>query len=312
MIDFADIKITRDKISDDTLSNIIDNAATIIFNPKTGLKSYYCNHKGLKLYLSEKGLSIKGSPTKYYLGDNDRSLNINTTKLAFEKLSDELGICLDDCKITRLDIGFNIIVDKAPIEYFRMLGNNHYYNRLDMENGVEYRNDQRGIIFYDKQLEMANRGAKIIPTLHGLNILRNEIKIKNSKSICRNLNVDGITVKDLYNPFIYRKMLQLWGSEFDAIEKYNNPVQFSDEIYRKPKQFCNQITYKGIEAMGGYGKIREMIFAANKRGVFDSSEQYSTLKRRVRLLNNITDFNVRNELVLELETKVRDIVLIAA
>lgn len=312
MLDFASIKATTEQVNDEALNKIIDNAATIMYDPKTGIKTYYCNHKGLKLYLSQNGLSIKGSPAKYYFGDNDRSLDINTTKLAFNQLSDELGIHLDDCKVTRVDIGFNIVVERPPIEYCRILGDNNYYQRLDMENGLEYRNNQRGISLYDKEAEMKNRGATIIPMLQGLNVLKAEVRLKNHKTVCRNLDVDFLTVKDLYDPVIYRRMLQLWGKELDAIEKYNDSVQFTDEIYCKPKQFCNQIIYNGIQKLGGYGMIRKMIYDANKRGVFENSEQYTSLKRMVRRLNNIPGLSVKNELVSELEGKVRDIVLMAA
>ncbi|GAB2690801.1 hypothetical protein GCM10027037_12500 [Mucilaginibacter koreensis] len=312
MVDNPNCYISSEKIARETFERIKNNSSRMTCERNTEAALYHSQLRNLKVTLAPGGLFINGSLAKFYLGDNDKALTRATLKLAVQQLSDELQLDVNTAKVTRLDVGQNIAVNNTPIAYVQLLGECSRYEHLQMKHGKEYRNGERGLVFYDKQAEMKQRKAFMPAALANTNFIRYEARLKNSRSISRNLNVSSLTLRDLYEPEIYRRLYQFWGKEFDSILKITDAVGFSDDAMRTPQQFCNQILFEGIKAMGGYSKLRDMVTVAKHSGVYASPQQYQAVVRKLRLMNAVPDLSVQNELISELEGKVRDIVLLSA
>ena len=119
-------------------------------------------------------------------------------------------------------------------------------------------------------------------------------------------------IDKLCEPSFYMGMVSAWATEYDKIDKYMDAPVFDDDVYRNPAQFCAQITYRGIEAYGGYNKIMALVKQAKSRGVFKTNQQYMALRRKVRCLSNIPNRSVNNVLLDEMNTKVLDILRLSA
>ena len=65
----------------------------------------------LRVNINEMSVTIKGSLAKYYLGNNFQTLSQKTTSEAIEKLSDDLNLDINLCKVSRIDLSTNFITD---------------------------------------------------------------------------------------------------------------------------------------------------------------------------------------------------------
>lgn len=61
------------------------------------------NYRNLKIGLSEKGISIKGSLAKYYINDSLGTLSRGDSERAIDNLSDHLGLKIKNSNVTRID-----------------------------------------------------------------------------------------------------------------------------------------------------------------------------------------------------------------
>lgn len=274
---------------------------------------YNGNLNNLKISYSQNSLFVKGSLSKYYFnGENQNTLNIDTTKEAIENISDCLNYDIKASKLTRLDIAQNIIVSNPPESYYNFLGDARYYNRLEMDNSLIYKNSKRLMIFYNKILEQRKSKTPIIPIYKDENVLRYELRVFGQNKINNYFNNVNTSIKDLYKNDFFKKANDLWYKEFNSILKVADKEEFNDDIFLSAKKFIDQLTLKGIESVGGYNEILKAIAQAKKRNVFERQDQIATLKRKIKRFNGLIEQTSINSLVMELENKILDIYLSAA
>lgn len=275
-------------------------------------KAYSGSIENLRVKVNEFGVGIEGSLPKFLRGHNAKSLDPASTKLAIEKLCDVTHLPMHEAQIHRLDFAESLSMEKPATAYYGFLGERKNMPRSEMGHGLYYTNTLRQSVFYDKTKELIKSRTEVDPEILLQQLLRFEVRLYGHKNICKYFNVPEMKVGMLCEPSFYRSMVSAWATEYDKIDKYADAPLFDDNVYRKPSQFCAQITYRGIEAMGGYNKVMSIVKQAKSRGVFKSIQQYAALRRKVRCLSNIPDRSVNNILLDEMNTKVLDVLRLSA
>ncbi len=275
-------------------------------------KAFSGTIENIRVKVNEFGVGVEGSLPKFLQGHNATSLDPSSTKLAIEKLCDVMHLPMHEAQIHRLDFAENLSMNKPATAYYGFLGERKNMQRLEQGYGLYYQNSLRQSVFYDKTKELIKVKAAVDLEILQQQLLRFEVRLYGHKNICKYFNVPEMKIGMLCEPSFYRGMVGAWATEYDKIDKYTDAPIFDDEVYRKPTQFCAQITYRGIEAMGGYNKVMSLVKQAKSRGVFKSVQQYVALRRKVRCLNNIPNRSVNNILLDEINSKVLDVLRLSA
>ena len=240
---------------------------------------YYTGHlKNLTLSVSRKGVSIKGSLSKYYFGTNTKSLNRATTERAIIKLSNELQLPLSIGSISRVDFGINCIMKYKPTFYFNYLGESQYYKRSQFLNTLFYINGNRTKAFYDKLLEMKKNKESIPDDWNGKNILRYEIR--HSRRLSKQLKEPDIKVSSLYQNVFYTKMFKRFKEGFMTIHKVPE-FNLDIENMNTPKDLFDQLVLMQIKEMGIDG-FNGLIERLREMDAFNRPEYYSKAKSEAR------------------------------
>jgi hypothetical protein len=281
-------------------------------NLDTGKTSYRGGIKNLSVQINEHRIKFEGSLSKFHLGNNTHSLDAASTKLAIEELSDLTSLPIKDAQINRLDLAQNLSVKHPATSYYNYFGERKYMQRLEQGSGLYYRNTLGERVVYDKSKEQSKFKDITDPDLLAQKLLRFEVRYYGHRNICKHFDVPEMKFGQLCAPTFYRGLVSDWAAEYTKIEKNKDILLFNDDVYREPKQFCNQMTFKGIQAMGGLNAVRSLVKEARKRNVFRTTDQFHALQRKLRSLNMIADNSVPNRLIDEIDARVLDIVLLSA
>ena len=167
---------------------------------------------------TEAGISVKGSLSKFYFGNNIQTLTLQDTQKAIQMLSERLQISLFQAKVTRIDIGAVLITKHAPASYFKFLGNKARFERvLKTKNSLCYETIKRILAFYDKTLETNKSGMNIPDEFKESNLLRYELRF--TQRIPNQLNEKEVNGETLCKPIFYSKLIKLWKDEYKSIQK---------------------------------------------------------------------------------------------
>ena len=252
------------------------------------------------VYVSESGISLKGSLAKNHFGDNIHTLTRKDTQRAIEELSDRLHIDVNLAKVTRLDVSTILYTKRQPSDYYRYLGQKPYFKRLDAvkDETLYYLNHQRQIIFYDKKREAIKKGVQIPEILQNANLLRYELRYM--KGINRQLN-DDVKAGKLYTRPFYDDVIRNWGDEFKTIQKLKKQSIMMDDITTvKDAEMAlfafalNQLGQSTID------EFLDDLKAANK---FSDRQRYYELKKRLQTIASTYEFHEKNELMQEIESQ---------
>jgi len=270
-------------------------------NEKSG---YSCSGKlkNYSVYVSENGISLKGSLAKSYYGDNLHTLTRRDTKQAIEELSDNLHLNINAARVTRLDVSTIIPTKRPPADYYSYLGNKPYFERLQSTpDTLYYNNHQRQIIFYDKTKEAAAKDVQIPEILQNSNLFRYELRY--IKRLGKQLKTD-LTAAKLYDVEFYRSVIQCWHGEFKTIQKIKNQSFMIDNINTAKE--AETALFAALLQEKGQSIINEYLAELKAKNVFKERQRYSELKRK---LNTILEAPTgqKNELIKELETAIFDI-----
>lgn len=190
---------------------------------KTTIRGYSVtgNLDNFLIKITEGGISIKGSISKFYFGNNIQTLSLQQTKEAIQMLSDKLQLSLFQAKITRIDIGAVLITKHIPASYFKFLGNKARYERvLKTKNSLCYETIKRILSFYDKTLEANKSGMNIPDEYKDANLLRYELRF--TQRIPNQLNEKEVNGETLCKPVFYSKLIKLWKDEYQSIQKLSS------------------------------------------------------------------------------------------
>ncbi len=78
---------------------------------------------GLSVYSHSGGYSVIGSLPKFLNGNNIFPLDMDSVRLAFEKMSDAFHTSVEGARVTSIEYGANLILRKSPKVYMGKFGN---------------------------------------------------------------------------------------------------------------------------------------------------------------------------------------------
>ena len=256
---------------------------------------YITGHlKNFRIYLSERGISVKGSLNKFYHEDNFNKLTRQQTELSFEKLNDSLKIDFSNSTLRRIDLAHNFIMTNEVESYYNFLGDSQYYKRLTQPNSIYYRNEQRTKLFYNKVLEGKKKGIEIPEIWTSKNVLRYELRFMNR--IAKQLNMTRVIAKDLYQEAFYIDLIDRWIQEYFLIRK--NKL-LTPKIGNMTSKGAKEYLLSALIEIVGQNEVNQL--AVQWRENFSTPKEAQRFKRSLKDLKGLTE---ESELIQELDKKI--------
>jgi hypothetical protein len=266
-------------------------------NHKTGEISFVGYVGNFRVKKTVEFVSLYGSLSKYYFGDNFSTLSVNETKEAIEKLSNNLNLDLKGARIYRLDFGTNLILDHPVPQYLSRFGLLKYHKK-SMYNDyqtVEYRNSLHEISCYDKSQEHKNKKIPIPDALQGMHIAK--IEERNKKRLAKRFQLPIITAATLCNKNFFNLLIDNLVNGYFSINKHRviKPV--------------GSIKLNNVPSVRNYLAVVGLKYAnINILDILKTKEINKTPKSRIRafIRELITDKDITKEdsLIIEFNQKI--------
>jgi hypothetical protein len=273
---------------------------------ETGEVRVFGSYKNLRVHCNSSGISLKGSLSKYELGNNLERLTRGKLQMAIERLCDETLLNWKRAKVYRLDVGTCLVVKQPCSTYLRGLGELPRFQRCEQgENGLLYVTSAKALSFYDKMKEVRRKQERLPSVFEGLNVLRYEIQFRSRlKDVFR---VPEIFAESLYNETFYIQALTMWKNAYFAIQKQGklrfNPEMLRTLDVRKLESSLAAIALREL----GEREVLAMIQAARRDGLL-TKIQAARLRAKVRELATLPAIIEPSEVMLELDAKVKQAV----
>lgn len=256
----------------------------------------------LKVSISESRVKIYDSSlSKYYLGNNFKTLSKGDTKRAIEKISDCLQLPFHLANVTRIDFAQNLIMKYSEKVYYPYLGEAQYYNRLEQNNGLYYCNQKRQLVFYGKEYEKKIKKQPIPELYKNRNVLRYEIRFK--KRLREQFKQHEITAGLLYDEVFYNNLLKRWKNEYLAIQKINSKLYSMKPTGSKKRFVENLALYTILEL--GQSKVLNKVKEWQERAEIDKFQAHR-LRTFIKQLSKTPIEEKGNDLINELDRKVKE------
>ncbi len=271
--------------------------------PSTGKINYRGQLSNLRVRIYSSRLCVEGSWPKYIRGNNLHSLSTQEIKTAIEKLSDELGMSIENAIVSRVEIAETFTMSYPISYYISYLGSLKYCKRTAFGKGLMYLNKQKALTFYDKIEEMIQNKQIIPKELTKENLLRYELKL--NKKVSRQLKLAIITTNMLCKKELFDKFIEKWQKEYFSIHRINKPVVHSIEIIRNTRHLINFLAINGLQYIGYIDTLN--MLDSFKRNL--SKIQLHRLKKKIKELVQNKHFTEPSELIVELDQKVKNTAL---
>jgi hypothetical protein len=261
--------------------------------------SYSGNLENITVYVSDTGVSLRGSLAKFYLGDNIQTLTRGDVKIAIELLSDMLHLPMANAKVNQIDFAQNLIMKYKPGAYYPLLGECRHYNRLEQPESLYYNNTLRNKLFYNKVAEMKKKRITIPAPVAKQNILRYELRYISRLNKQFKSDVRACHLSD---EKFYMNLVNQWVMEYENIHK-NNLINLNHKKMNSPKDFWEQGKLHWIKMIGQDHALR-LVDDLRAMNAFDKPEYYSRLKREIRDRCSRPGISETSELIAELNEKI--------
>jgi len=258
----------------------------------------------IKVIIGQKGVSLKGSVPKYYLGNNFDTFTLSDTRMAFEQITDTLGIPIRDAKVSRIDVAHNLEMNCKPEIYYKYLGECNRYKRFEQSQSVYFQNSLRTLLFYDKVAQTKSKREQIPNEWKYKNALRFELRFMSR--LPKQFNQQIVTANDLINDLFYQNLIQKWYDEYRAISKVND-FDLDLENIKSPKDFKSMMYAEMIHQKG----LLQTLAIVDDLRAFDSfkkPEYYSRLRRDIKAIASSPKHSKPSPLILELNDKIESFV----
>jgi hypothetical protein len=218
-------------------------------------KSIYAQHRNWKFTLTDYNLIGKGSITKFYYGHNVKNICFEDLQLALLQLQTVLEVDLTNAEITRVDIGFNLIMSKPVFNYLPLLVCPKGFKDFNVTNETrEFRGKGQGLIFYDKIKEAGKR--KIPKGYRPLNLLRYELKCE--KALLKEIASGHLTFGELYNENLYESFVNTWFNRFLLLSTVSSSIT-SKINYSSVTSWKCSLASMAIQTLGGVDFVNQLI-----------------------------------------------------
>jgi len=266
-----------------------------------GNELYYSGAlNNLRVYVSERGVSIQGSLSKYHLSDNMQTLRRQDTEQAIQRLSDDLHLPIKEAQVSRVDFAHNFIMKHEPEVYYPYLGESQSLKRYIQPNSLYYSNKSRSLLFYNKSAEAKSKGHEIPEVWTDKHVLRYEIRYR--RRLHKQLKVPEVRARSLYEEKFYIKLTDRCVSDFKSIHK-NAEINLDTENMRTPKDFWDQMALMKIKEIG-QNRAVDLVEEMRAMQVYDKPEYYSRLKKEIRDKSKKFQASDSTPLIQELEGKI--------
>jgi hypothetical protein len=301
MFDTLKLYLRQDSVRDtDLLAEVPVYLENITAHEKTDQIYFSGSLNNLRIYVSERGVSLQGSLAKYYLSDNMQTLRRQDTEQAIKKLSDDLHLPIDVAQVSRVDFAHNFIMQYEPEVYYPYLGESQYFKRYIQPESLYYKNGNRTKLFYDKPAEAKSKGYKIPEVWASKNVLRYEIRYR--RRLDKQLKEPEIRASTLYDEQFYIKLINIYVSDYKSIHKHSE-INLDTANMRTPKDFWDQMALLMIDRIGQNGAV-DLVEELRAKDVLDKPEYYSRLKKQIRDKSQKYSASDSTPLIEELESKV--------
>ena len=273
------------------------------FSHETGEVRVFGIYRNFRVHCNSSGISLRGSLSKYELGDNLERLTRGKVQMAIERLCDETSLNWKRAKVYRLDVGTCLVVKQPCPNYLRGLGELPRWQRSEQgENGLLYLTSTKALSFYDKIKEVRRKRERLPGVFEGLNVLRYEIQFRNRLKDVFKLH--EIFAESLYNETFYIQALTMWKDSYFAIHKQGklkfNPDMLKTLDVKKLESSLAAIALKEL----GEREVLAMIQEARRDGSL-TKIQAARLRAKVRELATLPAIIEPSEVMLELDAKVK-------
>jgi hypothetical protein len=253
----------------------------------------------LNVTISTYKITIEGSLTKFYLGNNVQCMTRNQIYEALDELETIIGINIDNFWISRLDISANFEMNYPVVFYLDCLIEKSRYTKSTYgEKSVLFSVKSKTISFYDKMLEFKRQKLVNLPS--GLpisdNFLRYELQIKKVSRILK----QKLAVKSLRKDDIIQKLLKMWINDFKGIKKKKVMIDIDSITIKKPKDFLNLLICDRIEEKGK----TETLDMLSKLCMSNKLDRRRKCDLRRRIETNEMKFCKTSKYIEELENKI--------
>lgn len=255
------------------------------------------NLENLFVSVGEAGVSIEGSPNKYWHGYNDAKLTRQEFQHTIEKLSDTFSFEVNQAKATQLDFAHNFVMKEPVQAYYPYLGMSSRFTRVLDRNSLYYRNKRKVIIFYDKLAEIQANKVPVPFAWQNKNVLRFEVRFKGR--LLQLFNRQTLTAKDLANEVFYMEVVNKWVNEYLNINKNKVMTPNIDNFTsKKAKDYLLSALVDEI----GQNKVMDLVNGWENK--FTTKKEAQRFKNS---LKDLTGLNEESELINELTNKIVDI-----
>lgn len=291
-----------------SLEGYLDNTREMI-DTTTG-EIIGCRGKidNLSIALFRGGMSINGSISKYFLGDNIQTLSRRDTKRAIEKLSDRLHLDISEGKPTELEFGANLMLANPIHEYLIRLGEMPRLVRNTFAPSSIYyqykgKNKPKEFAFYDKIADAEAKGMDIPTGFAEANLLRYEMRL--SHRIGGQTGFAGITIATLHDRQFYSKMLKTWGDKYFSIRKH----QLSNSYCMENIKSVGDAIETLLATLLASDPDRATLFVdeLKESKVFADPKYYTRLKKKLQTIAEKADCE-KDSLLRELDDEIKTIV----
>jgi len=250
MIDTLNLQLDQSQYDYKHIKQIFE--AKMEFKAATKFKngsSTTVHYKNYKFTLSEKNLTATGSLTKLYYGNNIQNLNYLQVQQALQQFETLFEIPFDNAKIKRIDMACNIPVDNPVNMYFDILTTpDHYKLRLYEGETKCFESSKNKLNFYDKVAEVRKKDRASYEVYKNQHTLKYEVSF--TKNLVANLSLHDLTMKNLYDPNIYKNLLDKWQQGYQKIPKLTKmlPSQLNHDTLGS---FQQSLIVEGMRSLGG-------------------------------------------------------------
>lgn len=284
----------------DTVESILKHLHLTKYNTKTNIRNLLVRYR-----YSSCSISIEGSFTKFYFGNNIQTINRIQFKEVVSILSNELMCDISKAKVTQLEFGANFILKNKVSEYIPLFGSCHKADRIiQAMRGSEIRT-----LLYQSRAKLPtfrhiiyDKGAEC-----GLddNILR--IELRYMREICKLLNVsraNKMTLKLLYDQNFYNSMVKRYYNFFNSI-KMKNIINISTKISTlSPKDAKGLLL--AILMNDNPDRVEEFLVMIKANGLIPNKQDRLRFKKSLVSVCEIICIE-ESEHIIELINKVKDV-----
>ena len=262
--------------------------------------SWHAKHNNLNIIVTGKSVTIKGSISKWYMGNNLHSITLADTQNVLGQLSELIGLPIELFCIDRVDLAANLIMENPAEAYFPHLGIIEKGNVLPRHepSGIYYDLPSKplnksSLLFYSKDKEMRAHRKRIPVEWMGLHVLRYEYRKYPLL----------MTADSLYKKEFYDGLLEQWKGRYDEITMQNDVILNLGEIHGK-KDFSKLGILALCQLVGGFNKAIEQVEQARVMGKLTSKQAYDFRKALIQANEADGQLTVTSPLIEELNKKI--------